>query len=429
MGMPRYQPQRGPVRLSALAQSLGFTHVFNFGLGGPGATNVVTGKPGISLASGAVMMGGPGGKAVQFGGALGNRLEVAGNPFATSTCTYLWLDSGVDSTSNGQAVTSSRYGNTNLLEQFGLQVRVAGSAITILSAQYAAKFQANSARDNTGKLNAMAVSVAGDNDRHAVFGGGRLIAAGQPTTGQPYNHGLSAIGGAYDVTSSTVKYYALLFAPRVIPDDALKYLTANPWAMFADAGEEDEFAAVAPANTYSLNAAPGQLVLSGGAARVVVARRLAVTTGAFSLNTVTAGLAVGRRLAAAAGAFGVSGQAASLRTTRKMPTAAGAFVLSLASAQLIYTPKQGPVGPYTLGAARGSLALAGTATTFRVQRRLSAVSGMFSLAGSAAALKYTGTAAAFDISKIHPSRIVVFEGSGSRVTPFEGSGSRVTRFE
>ncbi|MDY0961744.1 hypothetical protein [Massilia sp. CFBP9026] len=37
--------------------------------------------------------------------------------------------------------------------------------------------------------------------------------------------------------------------------------------------------------------------------------------------------------------------------------------------------------------------------------------------------------APFDISKIHPSRIVVFEGSGSRVTPFEGSGARVTPFE
>lgn len=37
--------------------------------------------------------------------------------------------------------------------------------------------------------------------------------------------------------------------------------------------------------------------------------------------------------------------------------------------------------------------------------------------------------APFDISKIHPSRIVVFEGSGSRVTPFAGSGSRVTPFD
>ena len=35
----------------------------------------------------------------------------------------------------------------------------------------------------------------------------------------------------------------------------------------------------------------------------------------------------------------------------------------------------------------------------------------------------------FDIYKIHPSRIVVFEGSGSRVTLFEGSGSRVTPFD
>lgn len=35
----------------------------------------------------------------------------------------------------------------------------------------------------------------------------------------------------------------------------------------------------------------------------------------------------------------------------------------------------------------------------------------------------------FDISKIHPSRIVLFEGSGSRVTAFSGSGSRATPFE
>ena len=54
------------------------------------------------------------------------------------------------------------------------------------------------------------------------------------------------------------------------------------------------------------------------------------------------------------------------------------------------------------------------------------------LAGSAlAAAAVMGERASgpFDISKIHPSRIVVFEGSGSRVTPFEGSGSRVTSFD
>lgn len=48
---------------------------------------------------------------------------------------------------------------------------------------------------------------------------------------------------------------------------------------------------------------------------------------------------------------------------------------------------------------------------------------------SAAAVTGESVRAPFDISKIHPSRIVVFEGSGSRVTPFAGSGSRVTPFE
>jgi len=34
-----------------------------------------------------------------------------------------------------------------------------------------------------------------------------------------------------------------------------------------------------------------------------------------------------------------------------------------------------------------------------------------------------------DVTKISPSRVVVFEGSGSRFTPFGGSGSRLTPFE
>ena len=48
---------------------------------------------------------------------------------------------------------------------------------------------------------------------------------------------------------------------------------------------------------------------------------------------------------------------------------------------------------------------------------------------AAAVLGAAPPPAEFDISKIHPSRRVVFEGSGSRVTIFEGSGSRVTPFD
>jgi hypothetical protein len=61
--------------------------------------------------------------------------------------------------------------------------------------------------------------------------------------------------------------------------------------------------------------------------------------------------------------------------------------------------------------------------------RISASAGWAEASDLAGFTAYVGSQAPIDISRIHPSRIVVFEGSGSRVTPFEGSGSRVTRFE
>ncbi|MEG2899180.1 MAG: hypothetical protein RR983_02555, partial [Massilia sp.] len=50
------------------------------------------------------------------------------------------------------------------------------------------------------------------------------------------------------------------------------------------------------------------------------------------------------------------------------------------------------------------------------------------LTGGTVTLRFSARGEPFDITKIHPSRVVIFEGSGSRVTPFEGSGSRVTPF-
>jgi len=57
-----------------------------------------------------------------------------------------------------------------------------------------------------------------------------------------------------------------------------------------------------------------------------------------------------------------------------------------------------------------------------------AVRGALASTLEGAILVATATVArsSFDISKIYPSRVVIFEGSGSRVTPFDGSGSRIT---
>lgn len=322
----RYQPQGGQSRLSALARSLGFTHAFNFGDGTTRPTNLVTGTPGISTAVNASIVGGPGGRAMKLTGQLGDRLEVAGNPFATSVGTYLWIDSGVDPGSNGQAVVQTRYGTTTTGttgEQFGFQIRIIGNTINLLSAQIANRVSV-AGRDNSGKLNVSAVSIAGDQARHAVFNRGRMLYGDTPVpTGftPNYQHGTSAIAGAFDCTSSTVQYYALLFAPRVIPDEVLKALTANPWQLFEAPDDDGEAGAVVE---LSISPAAAPFTLTGFAPTITRGVTTSAAPGAAALTitghapSVTQGMTTS--VSPAAGALAVQGYAPTVTQTAARST-------------------------------------------------------------------------------------------------------------
>jgi len=122
---------------------------------------------------------------------------------------------------------------------------------------------------------------------------------------------------------------------------------------------------------------------------------------------------------------------ATLSSTGRLASTAG-MAKTLEPAALAASAHVAPVKPVPEGV-EVTLSKVLDSPTLIAAARL-AVKGSLSstIAGPAlvAAAKVAGAVAPpFDISKIHPSRIVVFEGSGSRVTPFEGSGSRVTIHE
>lgn len=260
------QPQT-PVPLSNLARSLGFTNAWNFSdwtqnLGNP-ANSVTT-------SVNATKSIGPGGRALTFSGTAGDRLEIANDPFATSVGTYLWIESGVDVSASGQAITVSRYGAAGLPELQGLQLRIVGSDFLIIAASAAVNLTATAARNNAGSVNVTAASINGGTGRHAVVSNGALIASGNGSTA--YVHGTSAIGGGPDVPMGSIKLYSLFFAPVVIADAILEKLTAEPGQLFAPlsrtiwapaAGGGGVSGTLATTNANDTSAASGSPVVVG----------------------------------------------------------------------------------------------------------------------------------------------------------------------
>ena len=276
-----------------------------------------------------------------------------------------------------------------------------------------------------------------------------------------------------------------ILAGRVMGDWSsadVQAFSANPWQIFAARDDDDDqlaapkqYTLAAAGGSFSvagagaglraarrLPAASSTFALSGSAASLRAARILAAWSGALALAGAPARLLAARRAPATPGAFALGGAGAQIRAARKLQASAGAFALTGGSVSMTYVPAPGPGGPtYTLTAAPGAFGLAGALAALRVQRRLLAAPGglllngttarlrvarripaqpgAFVLVGAGVTLAYRSTGSSFDISKIPPARIVVFEGSGSRVVlfessgsrmvPFEGSGSRVTLFE
>lgn len=430
----RYQPQNGRRRLSRLARTLGFTYAWNYGDGTTNAANAVTGQATALSLIGTQIVGGPGGKALQFDGNADHAIPILGNPFATSTCTYLWVESGTDSSSNGQAVISSHYGGASASNEIGgFQLRITGSAIHVLRAQQN-DVMSFGGRDNTGKVNACGISVAGDyGGRHAIYINGALAGA-QGGGGFAYTHGTSAFGAGSDCPSSSIVYYALAFAPVVVPDDQLAYLTANPWAMWESVDDSYDLLAIPSPLNYTLSAVAatfgitgqsaalkaarrltgtsGGLATTGGSARLLVARslvaaasssaltpiaaalkaarRLLVAPGAVSLGSADGALRVARRLPGSAGTFGMSGSAANLAAARRLTALPASFAIGGGAITFVYTSAPGVHGPtYTLTGGSGLFAMSTSSARLMMTRRLVAAAGAFSAIGAPAGILAT----------------------------------------
>ena len=384
------QPQT-PVPLSNLARSLGFTNAWNFSdwtqnLGNP-ANSVTT-------SVNATKSIGPGGRALTFSGTAGDRLEIANDPFATSVGTYLWIESGVDVSASGQAITVSRYGAAGPPELQGLQLRIVGSDFLIIAASLAVNLTATAARNNAGSVNVTAASINGGTGRHAVVSNGALIASGTGSTA--YVHGTSAIGGGPDVPMGSIKLYSLFFAPVVIADAILEKLTAEPGQLFAPLSRTIWVPAAAGGATYTLTAASGSFALTGQDAGLAFNRVLAADTQSYALTGQATGLAFNRTLAAASGSFTLTGQDAGLAFNRVLSAASGSFALDGQDVTLTYTPISGAT--YTLGAASGSFALTGQDTGLAFNRVLTADTQSYSLSGDVAGLAFNRVLAADTVS-------------------------------
>jgi hypothetical protein len=216
-------------------------------------------------------------------------------------------------------------------------------------------------------------------------------------------------GGAYNwAPAASILYHFSLYGGRCLTPAEIDRVYA------------DRHQVMAPAQTFpyaamSANSIPADTSLAGAA-----------VAGA----SVTGGLATSIKMRGAAGAVA----AASGMLVTGIPLAGVALVQASAAGALA-TPSSG-----LSGIARGEAAASGAlSTAIRLAGAgaaratgAGALTARITMAGAArtaaSAVGTLGTAAPapkFDISKISPSRIVVFEGSGSRIVTFEGSGPRM----
>ena len=228
----------GTAALNPTLAGLGFTHAWSWSDGPDLPSNRLSGNQ-LSIGAGsATATPTPQGRGLYLSGSTQQRLTVGSNPFGTSTCTILVVEalSGDGTLSQGQVLTDSRYSATSQASNTGsLQFRKVGNGYQTLRAQVAVTLSATNCRVDR-MLNAAAVTVAGNNGRHAIIANGFL--AGEATPTASYTHGTSAIGNStYTASSQEVRMsgplYFLAFAPKVIPDAELVRLTSRKWGVFA----------------------------------------------------------------------------------------------------------------------------------------------------------------------------------------------------
>ena len=125
---------------------------------------------------------------------------------------------------------------------------------------------------------------------------------------------------------------------------------------------------------YTLTASGGTFTLTGTAAGLKAARKIAANSGAFTLMGTAAGIKASRRFTADSGTFALSGQAIGFYRGKRLIAESGAFSLSGQAVQL----RKG----VRLTAGAGAFTLTGGYAGLAIGRRLSAETGVFTLTGS-----------------------------------------------
>jgi len=282
--------------------------------------------------------------------------------------------------------------------------------------------------------------------------------------------GFIGASNAAGANLANVTMYAHTRFSRGLASETARRLSANPWQIFAEPEEDDYISALAAGYTLSVGAAPmaitasqvgmrvsrqlrtepASLVIAPGQVGLRASRKLTVAPSALTLATSDVALLASRRLGVLPAAMAITGGQVVGRVSRRLPVAPAAMVMAGGQVSMLYAPKPEP-GSYTLSVSAAAMSLTGGNVGMRVARRLRVTPASLALAASAVrtlvsrrlmvspaglqlsggpvTLSFSARGEAFDISKIHPSRLVIFEGSGSRITPFEGSGSRITPFE
>lgn len=164
--------------------------------------------------------------------------------------------------------------------------------------------------------------------------------------------------------------------------EATEYANQSDPAAFTTVGTPEDVGGGGA--TYTLEAAQGSYVLTGQAAGLTAARKMAAAVGAFTLTGQDAGLRAGRKITAGAGSYTLTGIAADLKASRKLTAAAGTYALTGYAADLVYTPDGGPT--YTLTAGAGEYSYTGFAAGLKAGRKLTAAQGAYTLTGQDAGL-------------------------------------------
>jgi hypothetical protein len=236
----------------------------------------------------------------------------------------------------------------------------------------------------------------------------------------------SAVGlGSINADGRTpgIEVNCAIYVPRELSTDEMNTVMANHYRLARNPQRRPTLrrGLLGPTYTLALNAA--SFALSGSAARVTAARRLAAATAGYSMTGIAAALVaarkmtslpgvislagsaaalkVGRRLAGSSGAMATGVNAAEMVVTRKLTAAPGAFALTGGAASFVYTPKSGGQGPtYTLTGGSGAFLLAVTTSRMLMARRMAAAAGAFSATGMparvAAARRLPAKAASFN---------------------------------